>query len=161
MQRDIVNIIAPAAPSFIAPSPSELNRLANIVLSTYPSLVYLDNLDGDTLGGKRREFAAQTEHAFAALSYVKRLSYPDRRHYCSFWMDECEILLRSLGIATDIRYGPFVTACLMHHDIVFEGLNQGASIPFSAGLDLLVGAEATDKWRGVLVGPVIDSAAIL
>ena len=123
-------------------------------------------MDADTPKEQRAEFKDQTRDCFIALSYFKRSGVPDRKHHISFWMEEAEIVLRSLGKSTSIKLGPFAMAMLMHGDIAFEGLAESSGrvvecppgmsgsgyvhVPFSVGLNKYEGAEAKDAWKTVL-----------
>jgi hypothetical protein len=154
LQRNLVTELAPAASSFVMPTEGELGQLFVIVNRAYPELYANSNMDADSKGENHNQFRAQTRDCFIALSYWRRTPAPDRKHYCSFWMEEAAILLRSLGRSPgDIKLGPFMMAVLCHGDICFTGLRQCSGNiywPLSIGLDKYSGAEATDAWKTVL-----------
>ena len=132
------------------PSDAELRELASIVCERYP---FLTDITGPAFYGARverlQDWHRQFVAAFRALGAMKRTPQVDRKRYASHWIDEAEMLLRSLGKSTTLRFGPFTAALLAHGDIPYAGLFMDGCVP-EFGLSLYVGREASDAWRGVL-----------
>jgi hypothetical protein len=96
------------------------------------------------------EYQRQMRLAFIGLTYFKRTPAPDHKRYVTYWLEEAEIVLGSMGKrGEELRFAPFMCAIVAHGDIPYTALSLDGE-PLSLGLSKDVGAEAKDGWKRVL-----------
>ena len=138
-------------PSVSMPTPSELEKLLDIVLRQFPALD--PQFRGRFADTDRDDFVAGFRSASYAIQTWHRIDTPDMKRSVTSWIDLAEEIARLRGMSARIRLANFIAAVLAAGDIPhdFQGA-LSSSVHFGLAVGESAGSQRANlaAWRRVL-----------